>query len=89
MALKLTAKHPSLGDVEFEVPGVALLKNGGSVTLTEEDEANFFARTGMKVRDYYKDDGTIEVSGSSDAKLPASAAAPTTGGDNDAKEGNS
>ena len=73
MALKVSFKHPSLGDdVEVEIPGVGLVKNGGSRTLTEEDEQNFFGRTQQKVKDYYKDDGNFEVSGTSEAKLPSS-----------------
>lgn len=71
MALKVTVKHPSMGDVEIEIPGVGLVKNHGSITLTEEDEGRFFSRTGMKVKDYYKDTEDVDVSGTSDAKLPA------------------
>lgn len=72
MALKVTIKHPTLGpDTELEVPGVGLVKNGGSVTLTEENEGSFFSRTGMKVKDYYKDSEDVDVSGTSEAKLPA------------------
>ena len=89
MALKVTIKHPTLGDAEFEVPGVGTVKNGGSISLNEEDEASFFAFTGMKVRDYYKGAEDVEVSGSSEAKLPASAATPTVGGDNQEKGGES
>jgi hypothetical protein len=72
MALKVSIKHPGFGpDSEFEVPGVGMVKNGGSITLNEEDEGRFFSRTGMKVKDYYKDTEDVDVSGTSDAKLPA------------------
>jgi hypothetical protein len=82
MALKVTIKHPSQGpNEEFEVPGVGMVKNGGTLSLTEEDEQSFFARTGMKVKDYYKDNEMVEVGGSSDAKLPAATTAPEKEGD--------
>ena len=71
MALKVTIKHPSAGETEFEIPGVGMVRNHGSLTLDEADEARFFSRTGMKVKDYYKDTEDVDVSGTSEAKLPA------------------
>lgn len=81
MSLKITITHPSQApDAEFEVPGAGLVKNGSSVTLDEDQEAHFFAITGMKVRDYYKDNEMVKVEGSSDARLPTTTDAPKEGG---------
>jgi hypothetical protein len=46
MAYKLEVNHPDFPkDWEFDCDGV-LVKNGGSTTLTEEDEGAIFARSG-------------------------------------------
>lgn len=70
MAYKLEVNHPDFPkDWEFDMDGV-LVKNGSSVTLTEEDEARVFGRAGGKtvkevfghkdVPDYIKLTGTKE-----------------------------
>lgn len=46
MAYKLEVNHPDFPkDWEFDMDGV-LIKNGSSATLTAEDEAAIFARSG-------------------------------------------
>jgi hypothetical protein len=46
MAYKLEVDHPDFPkDWEFDMDGV-LVKNGGSATLTEEDELAIFNRSG-------------------------------------------
>lgn len=71
MALKVQMKHPTQGpDVEFAIPGVGMVKNGETVTLTEEQERMAFAITGMHIKDYFKDDEMVTVSGTTEAKLP-------------------
>lgn len=46
MAYKLEVNHPDFPkDWEFDMDGV-LVKNGSSVTLTEEDEAAIYNRSG-------------------------------------------
>jgi len=71
MALKVQIKHPTQGpDEEFAVPGAGMVKNGGSVTMNEDQERIFFSITGMHVRDYYKDSEMVTVTGTSEAKLP-------------------
>lgn len=72
MSIKVTVTHPTQADdAEFEVPGAGLVKNGSSVTLDEEQEAHFFAITGMKVKDYYKGNEMVKVEGTSEVRLPA------------------
>ena len=74
MAIKVQIKHPSLGpDVEFAIPGAGMVKNGDTVTLTEEQEQMAFAITGMHIKDYFKDDEMVTVSGTTEAKLPPNA----------------
>lgn len=71
MALKVQVKHPTQGpDVEFAIPGVGMVKNGDTATVTEEGERMAFAMTGMSLKDYFKDDEMVTVSGTSEAKLP-------------------
>jgi hypothetical protein len=73
MAYKLEVNHPAYPkDWELDMDGV-LVKNGGSVTLTEEDEAAIFQRSGgltvkevyghKDVPDYIKLTGTKESKG--------------------------
>lgn len=70
MALKVEVDHPGfVKGYELAIPGVGMVGNGSSVTLTEEQETLFYSVTGQKVRDYYKDDGNVKVTGSSDAKI--------------------
>ena len=68
MAYKLEVDHPDFPkDWEFDMDGV-LVKNGGAVTLTEEDELAIFNRSGgltvkevfghKNVPDYIKLTGT-------------------------------
>jgi hypothetical protein len=46
MAYKLEVNHPAYPkDMELDMDGV-IVKNGGSTTLTEEDEANVVNRSG-------------------------------------------
>ena len=54
MAFKLEVNHPDFPkDWEFDMDGVVVL-NGSSVTLTEQDEANVFARAqGRTVKEVF------------------------------------
>jgi hypothetical protein len=54
VAYKLEVNHPDFPkDWEFDMDGV-LVKNGGSVTLTEEDEIAIFNRSGgLTVKEVY------------------------------------
>ena len=71
MALKVQIKHPTQGpDVEFAIPGAGLVKNGDTVTLDEEQEAMAVSIVGMSLKDYYKDDEMVTVSGTSEVKAP-------------------
>lgn len=72
MALKVQMKHPSQGpDAEFAIPGLGMVKNGDTVTMTAEQEEMAFAMTGMHIKDYFKDNEMVTVSGTSEAKLPS------------------
>lgn len=73
MAYKLEVNHPDFPkDWEFDMDGV-LVKNGSSVTLTEEDEANLFNRSGgLTVKQVYghKDvPDYIKLTGSKESDL--------------------
>jgi len=71
MALKVQVKHPTQGpDVEFAIPGAGMVKNGGSVTLDADQELLAFSMVGMPLKDYYKDDEMVTVTGTSEVKLP-------------------
>lgn len=72
MALKVQVKHPTQGpDEEFAIPGVGMVKNGSTVTLNAEQEEMAYAMTGMHIKDYFKDNEMVTVSGTAEAKLPA------------------
>jgi hypothetical protein len=61
VAYKLEVNHPDFPkDWEFDMDGV-LVKNGGSVTLTEEDEISIFNRSGgLTVKEVYGHKGVPE-----------------------------
>ena len=85
MALKVQIKHPTQGpDVEFAIPGAGMVKNGDTVTLDEEQEAMAVSIVGMSLKDYFKDDEMVTVSGTSEVKAPH-ASAPAS--DDKADEG--
>lgn len=70
MALKVSVNHPQFPkDSEFGIEGIGRIPNGGSITLTDVEEEAFFARTGTKIRDAFKNNPTIKVEGSSEAKI--------------------
>lgn len=71
MALKVQIKHPTQGpDTEFAIPGAGMVKNGDTVTLDEEQEAMAVSIVGMSLKDYFKDDEMVTVSGTSEVKAP-------------------
>ena len=71
MALKVQVKHPTQGpDVEFAIRGAGMVKNGDSVTLDADQELLAFSMVGMPLKDYYKDDEMVTVTGTSEVKLP-------------------
>ena len=69
MSLKVSFSHPDFPkDQEFAVADVGLIKNGGSVTLTEDQERSFQAARGMSVKEAFKGsqvkvEGTTELKG--------------------------
>jgi hypothetical protein len=71
MALKVQIKHPTQGpDTEFAIPGAGMVKNGDTVTLDADQELMAFSMVGMSIKDYYKDDEMVTVTGTSEVKLP-------------------
>jgi hypothetical protein len=68
MALKVSFNDPAFPkDEEFDLGGV-LVKNGGSVTLTEDQERAILARFGMTAKDYFADSEAIKVEGTAEVK---------------------
>lgn len=66
MAYKLEVNHPDFEkDFEFDCDGI-LVKNGHSVTLTEEDERAFIARVGRTVKEIYGHGTVAKLTGSSE-----------------------
>jgi len=51
------------------VQGLGLLKNGKSVTLTEDQEQEYAALHGMTVREGLKDDENFTIEGTAEAKV--------------------
>lgn len=73
MAYKLEVNHPDFPkDWELDMDGV-LVKNGESVTLSEEDEARIFARSGgLTVKEVFGHKGVpeyIKLSGSKASEI--------------------
>jgi hypothetical protein len=63
MALKISYHNAAFPkDEEMDLGGF-LVKNGGSVSLSEEQEADLAARLGMPVREYFKDSEDVKVEG--------------------------
>jgi hypothetical protein len=71
MALKVSVdkKHLPKG-TELEVAGLGLLKNGESTTISAEQEAEYFNRNSMTVKDGLKDSEEFKVEGTSEFKAP-------------------
>lgn len=66
MAYKLELKHPDFEDGhELDFGGV-LVKNGGSKTLTEEEEQAVVARHGASLKDALGNSSFLKVSGTSE-----------------------
>jgi hypothetical protein len=64
MSYTVKLNHPNFAKgTPLDVKGVGLIENGGSVKI--EDEQLFKAKTGMTVKEYFKDSEMIEVTGSS------------------------
>jgi hypothetical protein len=64
MGLKVSYKNKSFPkDMEFSVGGVAVVKNGGSVSLSDEQERLFVAQNGSAVKDFYKGSEDWNVEG--------------------------
>ncbi len=80
MAYKLEVDHPDFPKgFPFDCDGI-LVENGGSVTLSKEDEAAFLSRWGNDVKHFYGHGTHAKVTGSSELsskeKSEAKAAAP-------------
>lgn len=48
-------------DREFDVGGVALVKNGSSVELDDDQEAMFKSKNGATVKEFYKNSKNFKV----------------------------
>lgn len=69
MAFKITYKHPDFpNDWEFDVTGVGTMTNGKAKTLNEEEEAAFIVRNRVGVKEYFKGNEMVEVSGTTEVK---------------------
>jgi hypothetical protein len=76
VALKLSFNDSAFPKgTPVDVGGV-LVDNGGSITLSEDQEASLVARHGMSVREYFKDSEMVKVEGSTEVPKPKE------GGDN-------
>lgn len=59
-------KNPDFpDDIIFDLGGIAV-PNGGSVELDKDAELAFFAKYGQTVKDYFKDNSMVQVSGKSE-----------------------
>jgi hypothetical protein len=66
VALKLSFHDPAFPkDKEVDLGGV-LVKNGGSVTLSENQETTLVSRHGMSVKDYFKGSEMVKVEGTTE-----------------------
>lgn len=69
MSLKVSYKNDAFPkDYEFEVYGIGLIKNGGSVTLSKDQEERAVTMVGMSVKDYVKDSADVSVEGTTELK---------------------
>lgn len=67
MAYTLKFSHPSFeNDQEFDLYGIGLVKNGGSIKLDKEAEQSFVDKTGKSIKDYFKGSGHVEVTGTTE-----------------------
>ena len=67
MGLKISYKHPDFPkDQEFDLRGFGLIKNGGSKTLSKEEEEAAVALHGMSVKDYFKGNEMAKVEGTTE-----------------------
>lgn len=59
---QISIHHPDFpNDTEFEVEGVGLVKNGGSLTVTEEMQARYKADRGVDLKDSLEESPIIGV----------------------------
>jgi hypothetical protein len=68
MGLKISVNNPALPKGEPLDIGGLLVENGGTVTLTEEQEQALVNRVGMAVKDYFKDSEDFKVEGTATVK---------------------
>lgn len=69
MGYKIKYTHPDFDkDQEFDLTGVGLIKNGGTVTLDADQERDFISRVGQRPSDYFKGSEMVEVTGASELK---------------------
>lgn len=72
LALTVSYEHPDFPEgMEFEIVGLGLIPNGGSVELTDEQEERYLNYHGMTVKESLENDPYIKVKGS--ARLKPSA----------------
>lgn len=66
MAYTLRYKHPHFPDgVVFNVGGLDRVPNGSTLEIDDDMERNFIAARGRTIEDGFKDDPSVELSGSS------------------------
>ena len=64
---KVTLKHPHFGpDVELEVGGIGVMKNGESITVTQEMQDAFQAVEGFDLKKSLAQTGAVEFQGKKD-----------------------
>jgi hypothetical protein len=83
MSLKLSYHNPAFPkDQEFDLGGV-LVKNGSSITLSEEQELSMAARFGTTVKEHFKESEDVKVEGTAEVKaadIPVDGSAEEGGG---------
>ena len=69
MPLKVSYKNDAFPkDYEFDVHGIGLVKNGGTITLDKEEEERAVSLLGMPVKDYVKGSADLSVEGTTELK---------------------
>jgi hypothetical protein len=69
MPLKVSYKNDAFPkDYEFDVHGIGLVKNGGTITLDKEGEERAVSLLGMPVKDYVKGSADLSVEGTTELK---------------------
>jgi hypothetical protein len=69
MGYKVEFKHPYYEKgVEFEIAGLGLIANGGSINVDADQERSFIATQGKTLKDALQGNGMLSLSGTSELK---------------------